>query len=236
MASFGIVVFPGTWSDRDSYYAVHDCLGQEARYIWHKERDLSGVDCVVLPGGFSYGDHLRTGAVARFSPVMTSVVEFARRGGRVIGICNGFQVLCEAHLLPGALMRNASMQFRCLGDAHLRVENAESAFTTEMARGQVVNIPVSHGEGNFFADPETIQQLEDTGRVAFRYCDESGNVTAAANPNGSVNNIAGILNPQGNVLGMMPHPERTCEDILGSTDGLLIFRSIVRNAERVMAG
>jgi phosphoribosylformylglycinamidine synthase len=236
MASFGVVVFPGTWSDRDSMYAVQDRLRQEARLIWHKERDLSGLDCVILPGGFSFGDHLRCGAVARFSPVMASVVDFARRGGFVIGICNGFQVLCEAHLLPGALMRNASLQFRCVGETRLRVENANTAFTSEMAQGQVINIPVSHGEGNYFADAETLQRLEDTGRVAFRYCDASGAITEEANPNGSLHNIAGILNDAGNVLGMMPHPERTVEDLLGGEDGLLIFRSIARNAERVLAG
>jgi phosphoribosylformylglycinamidine synthase I len=234
VASFGVVVFPGTWSDRDSLYAVHDRLRQEARFIWHKERDLSGLDCVILPGGFSYGDHLRTGAVARFSPVMTSVVEFANRGGYVIGICNGFQVLCEAHILPGALMRNASLEFRC-AQQHLRVENAETPFTTTMAKGQVIQVPVSHGEGNFYADAATIDTLERTGRVAFRYCDAEGNVTTEANPNGSFNNIAGIVNEQGNVLGMMPHPERSCEDLLGGEDGLSIFKSIIANSERVLA-
>ncbi|HEV3231805.1 MAG TPA: phosphoribosylformylglycinamidine synthase subunit PurQ [Candidatus Dormibacteraeota bacterium] len=236
MASFGIVVFPGTWSDRDCMYAVRDRLKHEARFIWHKERDLSGLDCVILPGGFSYGDHLRTGAVARFSPVMASVVDFAQRGGYVIGICNGFQILCEAHLLPGALMRNDSLQFRCLGDALLRVESTASAFTSELGVGQVLNIPVSHGEGNYHADADTLGRLEATGRVAFRYCDAGGRVTTAANPNGSLNNIAGILNEPGNVLGMMPHPERTVEDLLGGEDGLRIFRSIARNAERVFAG
>jgi len=234
MASFGIVVFPGTWSDRDSYFAVHDRLRQEARYIWHKERDLSGLDCVILPGGFSYGDHLRSGAIAAMSPVMEEVVEFADRGGYVIGICNGFQVLCEAHLLPGALMRNASLQFRCQ-ETHLRVENVDTAFTTETQKGQLLRVPVSHGEGNYFADPETLGKLEHDGRVVFRYATAEGAVTDEANPNGSLNNIAGIINEHGNVLGMMPHPERASEPLLGSEDGLAIFKSIVKNSERVFS-
>ncbi len=234
MASFGIVVFPGTWSDRDSYYAVHDRLREEARYIWHKERDLSGLDCVILPGGFSYGDHLRAGAIARMSPVMEEVIEFADRGGYVIGICNGFQVLCESHLLPGVLMRNSSLQFRCQ-PTHLRVENADTAFTTECQKGEVLRVPVSHGEGNYYADQETLDQLETSGRVVFRYTSESGEITDEANPNGSLNNIAGIVNEAGNVLGMMPHPERASESLLGSEDGLAIFRSIIKNSERVFA-
>ena len=234
MASFGIVVFPGTWSDRDSYFAVHDRLRQEARYIWHKERDLSGLDCVILPGGFSYGDHLRSGAIAAMSPVMEEVVEFADRGGYVIGICNGFQVLCEAHLLPGALMRNASLQFRCQ-ETHLRVENVDTAFTTETQKGQLLRVPVSHGEGNYFADQETLGKLERDGRVVFRYTTAEGAVTDEANPNGSLNNIAGIINENGNVLGMMPHPERSSEPLLGSEDGLAIFKSIVKNSERVFS-
>jgi len=234
MASFGVVVFPGTWSDRDSDYAVREVLRQEARFIWHKERDLSGLDCVILPGGFSYGDHLRCGAVAALSPVMEEIIEFANRGGLVIGICNGFQVLCEAHLLPGALMRNRSVEFRCM-PTNLRVETTDTPFTSELSVGQVLRVPVSHGEGNYFADPETLRHLEDTGRVAFRYVDEQGQVTDAANPNGSLNNIAGIVNEAGNVLGMMPHPERASDPLLGSSDGLEIFRSIVRNAERVFA-
>jgi phosphoribosylformylglycinamidine synthase len=234
MASFGIVVFPGTWSDRDSHFAVHDRLRQEARYIWHKERDLSGLDCVILPGGFSYGDHLRCGAIAAMSPVMEEVVEFAERGGYVIGICNGFQVLCEAHLLPGVLMPNASLQFRCQ-ETHLRVDNADTAFTTETRKGQLLRLPISHGEGNYFADPETLDSLERDGRVVFRFTTAEGEVTDEANPNGSRNNIAGILNENGNVLGMMPHPERSSELLLGSEDGLAIFRSIVKNSERVFS-
>jgi phosphoribosylformylglycinamidine synthase len=234
MASFGVVVFPGTWSDRDSYFAVHERLRQEARFIWHKERDLSGLDCVILPGGFSYGDHLRAGAIAAMSPVMEEVVEFAGRGGYVIGICNGFQVLCEAHLLPGALMRNASLEFRCQ-QTHLRVENVDTAFTTELQRGQLLRVPVSHGEGNYFADKETLDRLEGEGRVVFRYTTAEGEVTDEANPNGSLNNIAGIINESGNVLGMMPHPERSSDPLLGSEDGLGIFTSIVKNSERVFS-
>jgi phosphoribosylformylglycinamidine synthase subunit PurQ / glutaminase len=234
MASFGIVVFPGTWSDRDCYFAVHDRLRQEARFIWHKERDLSGLDCVVLPGGFSYGDYLRCGAIARMSPVREEVAEFADRGGYVIGICNGFQVLCESHLLPGALMRNQSLEFRCQ-QTWLRVEAPDTAFTSETGMGQLLRIPVSHGEGSYYADPETLDELERSGRVVFRYANPEGIITGDANPNGSLNNIAGILNETGNVLGMMPHPERASEALLGSEDGLGIFESIIKNSERVVA-
>lgn len=234
-ASFGVVVFPGTWSDRDCFYAVHDQLHQEARYIWHKERDLSGLDCVILPGGFSYGDHLRCGAVASLSPVMDEVREFAERGGFVIGICNGFQVLCESHMLPGALLRNASTQFRCM-PTNLLVENTSTPFTTEVSPGSVLRVPISHGEGNYFADPETLARLEDSGRVVFRYVDASGRPTLEANPNGSANNIAGIINEAGNVLGMMPHPERASDPLLGGEDGLQIFRSIIENSDRVVVG
>jgi phosphoribosylformylglycinamidine synthase I len=235
MASFGVVVFPGTWSDRDCHYAVRDRLRQEARYIWHKERDLTGLDCVILPGGFSYGDHLRCGAVASMSPVMEEVREFVERGGMVIGICNGFQVLCESHLLPGALLRNASTEFRCQ-PTHLRVENRATSFTRECPPGKLLQVPVSHGEGNYYADAETLQRLEDTGRVAFRYVDAAGEPTAEANPNGSANNIAGIVNDAGNVLGMMPHPERACDPLLGGEDGLDVFRSIVESSEKLLVG
>src|SRR3984893_7375594 len=234
MASFGIVVFPGTWSDRDSYFAVHDRLRQEARYIWHKERDLSGLDCVVLPGGFSYGDHLRAGAIARMSPVMEEVVDFAARGGYVIGICNGFQILCESHLLPGALMRNQSLEFRCQPTT-LRVETVNTAFTSEYRQGQLLRVPVAHGGGNDSAHPERPQLLEDEKRVVFRTPPPQGEITDGANPNGSLNNIAGIINEHGNVLGMMPHPERASEALLGSEDGLGLFQSIVKNSERVVA-
>lgn len=223
---FGIVVFPGTWSDHDCYYSLHHILKQEATYIWHKETDLGGYDCIVLPGGFSYGDYLRTGAIARFSPVMEAIAEFARKGKPVIGICNGFQVLCEAQLLPGVLMRNDHLQYRCQW-TYLKTENNASMFTSKCSREQVLKIPISHYEGRYYADGDTLKKLEDAGRVAFRYATSWGEVTAEANPNGALNNIAGILNHQGNVLGMMPHPERSCEDLLGSSDGNLIWESII---------
>ncbi len=223
---FGVVVFPGTWSDGDCYHVVTDVLGQEADYVWHKETDLSSFDCVILPGGFSYGDYLRTGAIARFSPVMTAVEEFAGKGGLVIGICNGFQVLCEANLLPGALMRNDHLQFRCQW-TYLRVENTDTPFTKACQKGQVLRIPISHGEGNYYTDPATMTTLNERSQVALRYCDASGAVTQEANPNGAIQNVAGIINATGNVLGMMPHPERCCEAPLGGTDGRLLFESII---------
>jgi phosphoribosylformylglycinamidine synthase len=223
---FGIVVFPGTWSDTDCCHAVKGVLQQEAEYIWHNTDELSSYDCVILPGGFSYGDYLRPGAIARFSPVMDAVGRFAASGGLVIGICNGFQILCEAGLLPGALLRNQHLQYRCQW-TQLRVERADTPFSRRCRPGQVLHVPVSHGEGNYYADAATLAQLEEGGRVLFRYCEPSGVVTESANPNGSAHNIAGIVSEGGNVLGMMPHPERSCEAILGSTDGNLIFQSIV---------
>lgn len=226
---FAVVVFPGTWSDGDCYYVLDTILGQEVDYVWHRERDLRRYDCVVLPGGFSYGDYLRTGAIARFSPVMDAVREHAEAGKLVFGSCNGFQVLCEAGLLPGALLRNDSLQFRCQ-PAYLRVESAETPFTSACRRGQVLRIPISHGEGRYYADDETLRMLEDSGRVLFRYATPEGDVTADANPNGSLNNIAGIINERGNVLGMMPHPERASEALLGGEDGLFIWRSILSSA------
>ena len=229
---FGVVVFPGTWSDVDCYHVLDEVLGQEVSYVWHKETDLSSYDCVVLPGGFSYGDYLRCGAIARFSPVMESVVEFAGRGGVVIGICNGFQVLCESGLLPGALLRNESLEFRCQW-VNLRVDNTETTFTRNCESGQRLRVPISHGEGRYYADEATLQALEEDGRVLFRYCDNDGTVTLESNPNGSLNGIAGIANREGNVLGMMPHPERCCEPVLGGTDGLYIFESIVDSLVRV---
>jgi phosphoribosylformylglycinamidine synthase len=228
---FGVVVFPGTWSDADCYYAIYDMLGQETEYVWHKEQDLSRYDCVVLPGGFSYGDYLRAGAIARFSPIMETVDRFASNGGLLIGICNGFQVLCEAGLLPGVLMRNNHLQFRCQW-TDLLVENAGTAFSSACKEGQVLRIPISHGEGNYYADEETLARLERENRVVFRYATPDGEVTPEANPNGSLNNIAGIINDRGNVLGMMPHPERACEALLGSVDGNLIFQSIVDSWSR----
>jgi len=224
---WGIVVFPGTWSDRDCMHALTSVLGQSARYVDHRETELSEFDAVILPGGFAYGDHLRCGAVARFAPVMEAVTSFADRGGLVLGICNGFQILQEARLLPGALLRNDSCEFRCEW-VHLRVERAESPFTRECRPGQVLRIPISHGEGNFYADPQTLQSLEQGGQIVFRYSSPDGRVTRDANPNGSLRNIAGIVNARGNVLGMMPHPERACEPLLGGADGLWILRSAMR--------
>lgn len=224
--NFGVVVFPGTWSDTDCYHALDGVLDQPVRYVWHKESDLAGLDCVILPGGFSYGDYLRPGAIARFSPVMDAVKRFAADGGAVLGICNGFQILCEAGLLPGALMPNASLQFRCEW-VHLRAEGARSPFTMGISEGRVLRVPISHGEGNYFADDATLSALESQGRVAFRYCDPAGAVTDDANPNGSLRNIAGIVNEHGNVLGMMPHPERCCEALLGGEDGRLLFESVI---------
>ncbi|MEO6795664.1 MAG: phosphoribosylformylglycinamidine synthase subunit PurQ [Candidatus Dormibacter sp.] len=230
----GIVVFPGTWSDRDCAHALGDVLEEPCRFVDHRDRQLDDLDLVILPGGFSYGDYLRCGAIARFAPVMESVARFADRGGLVLGICNGFQVLQEARMLPGALLRNVSCEFRCEW-VSLRVEQSASAFTAECRPGQVLRIPISHGEGNFYADPVTLERLESNGRVVFRYCAADGRVTDEANPNGSMANIAGIMNARGNVLGMMPHPERACEALLGSSDGLAIFRSAIRALQGVPA-
>jgi phosphoribosylformylglycinamidine synthase len=221
----GIVVFPGTWSDRDCAHAVSEVLGQPARYIDHREERLDDLDLVILPGGFSYGDYLRCGAIARFAPVMEAVTDFANRGGLVLGICNGFQILQEARLLPGALLRNASCEFRCEW-VNLRVEQSASAFTLDCRPGQVLRI---------FADPETLEAIERNGQVVFRYCAPDGRVTAESNPNGSLGNIAGIANAGGNVVGMMPHPERACEDLLGGSDGLAVFRSAIHALTRVPA-
>tara|TARA_Y100001970_G_scaffold42386_1_gene52809 strand:+ start:4288 stop:4992 length:705 start_codon:yes stop_codon:yes gene_type:complete len=225
---FGIVVFPGTWSDKDCYHVVNTILGNQAIYIWHKETDLKNVDCLILPGGFSYGDYLRPGAIARFSPVMNEIIKFADSGKPVIGICNGFQILCEANLLPGILLPNNVMEFRC-SNTHLKVQNNNSTFTNECNNNQILNIPISHGEGNYFAEADTISELEDDNRILFRYSSSNGEITDDFNPNGSVNNIAGIINKQQNVLGMMPHPERSCEKELGSTDGNYIFKSIMKS-------
>lgn len=223
---FGVVQFPGSNCDQDAYFAVKDVLKQPVEYIWHQSTDVSGFDCIVLPGGFSYGDYLRTGAVAKFSPVMNAVREFADNGGRVIGICNGFQILCESGLLPGALISNKGLRFICKY-VDLRVENDSSDFTHNCKRGQVLRVPIAHHGGNYYCDPETLAALEDDDRVLLRYCDETGAVTDEANPNGSLNNIAGILNERGNVAGMMPHPERAVEPMLGSEDGVFILKSIV---------
>lgn len=229
---FAIVRFPGTWSDRDCERVLGPVLGQETAIVWHRETSLAGFDAVVLPGGFSYGDHLRCGAIARFSPVMDAVVRFAANGGPVIGICNGFQILCESGLLPGALLRNDSLQFRCEW-RDLRREGGDSPWTAGIPEGATLRIPISHGEGNYFADDRTVQMLEDSGRVAFRYVDAAGEPSRAGNPNGSLHNIAGILNERGNVLGMMPHPERAGEAVVGGTDGNLIWRSVIGHAAAV---
>jgi phosphoribosylformylglycinamidine synthase len=201
-------------------------LGQDAEFVWHKETGLKGADVVVLPGGFSHGDYLRTGAIARFSPVMTAVAEFARGGGPLLGICNGFQILLEAGLLPGAMLRNRDLKFHC-EHVHIRVEQTDTPFTSRTRQGQILRIPIAHGEGNYFAEPDVLRDLEASGRVVFRYCDAQGHVTDASNPNGSLNNIAGICSAGRNVVGLMPHPERACERALGSADGLVLFESVV---------
>jgi len=223
---FAVVVFPGSNCDDDSYHAAKHVLGQEAEFIWHKETSLKGADVVILPGGFAHGDYLRTGAIARFSPIMGAVAEFAKRGGPVLGICNGFQILLEAGFLPGAMLRNRDLKFHC-EHVIVRVEQTETPFTLRAAKGQRLRIPIAHGEGNYYAPADVVQQLESSGRVVFRYCDERGDVTERANPNGAVNGIAGICNDARNVVGLMPHPERACEGALGSADGLILFESAV---------
>ena len=228
----GVVTFPGSNCDYDSYAAVKHILKEDVEFLWHKSTDLLGCDLVILPGGFAYGDYLRAGAIARFSPIMEEVIKFANSGGMVLGICNGFQVLTECDLLPGALMRNQHLRFSCKY-VYLKVENADNQFTCESAAGDVLKIPIAHGEGNYYFHDDKIRELEDNGQVLFRYCDREGNVTDKANPNGSRNNIAGIVNREGNVLGMMPHPERAVEDICGSVDGLKIFESVKASCSQV---
>jgi phosphoribosylformylglycinamidine synthase len=226
---FAVIRFPGSNCDQDSYFVIRDVLGCPVEYVWHADTSLTGFDAVVLPGGFSYGDYLRTGAVARFARIMDAVRAHADQGKPVLGICNGFQILCEAHLLPGALVMNDSCKFRCRWTT-LRTERADTIFTRACRPGQLLRIPIAHGEGRFSCDAETLSSLEANGQVIFRYADESGNATPESNPNGSLDNIAGIMNAQGNVLGMMPHPERAAEGLLGSDDGRLIFESIVRSS------
>ncbi len=223
---FGVVVFPGSNCDLDCYHVISEVLGHPVSYVWHKERNLEGFDCIILPGGFSYGDYLRTGAIARFSPVMEAVSTFAARGGLVLGICNGFQILLEAGLLPGAMRRNDCLQFRCQ-DVYLRVENNATPFTCLFKPGEVVKMPIAHGEGNYYVDAATLARLKEKGQVVFRYSTPEGAATPEANPNGSLENIAGICNEAGNVLGMMPHPERCAEEILGGTAGKRLFLSIL---------
>ncbi len=222
----GVVVFPGSNCDHDCQYIFQNVLGQSVEMIWHKETLLAGVDAIVLPGGFSYGDYLRTGAIARFSPVMGAVKEFARKGGLVIGICNGFQILLEAGLLPGVMLRNTSLNFICR-DVYVKVENAATRFTNRCESGQVLKIPIAHADGNYYTDPVTLGGIKANAQVIFRYCTAEGKVTPEANPNGSLDNIAGIMNADGNVLGMMPHPERSAEAVLGNDDGRLIFLSML---------
>jgi len=223
---FGVVVFPGSNCDADAYHAFRDVLGKPTTYLWHKDHDLKGVDCVILPGGFSYGDYLRSGAIARFSPLMREVCEFADKGGLVLGICNGFQVLLELNLLPGAMLRNKRLKFLCQY-VTIRIENDKTAFSRKGTKGQVLRIPIAHFDGNWYAPPETVKEIEDNGQVVFRYCDTEGRLSEESNVNGSLNAIAGLSNKRGNVCGMMPHPERAVESILGSEDGLVILRSLL---------
>jgi len=224
---FGVVVFPGSNCDRDTYYALKDVLRQPTVFLWHKDHDLKKADCVVLPGGFSYGDYLRAGAIARFSPLMQEVVEFAGRGGLVLGICNGFQVLTELGLLPGAMLRNKNLKFLCQF-VNLRLENTATAFTRNGTAGQVLRIPIAHFDGNYYAPPETLKDIESHNQVMLRYATPEGALTAEANVNGSLNSIAGLINKRGNVMGMMPHPERASEDIFGSRDGRVILESLLK--------
>lgn len=224
---FGVIVFPGSNCDHDAYHVISKHVGQPVDFIWHKQTDLSGYDALLIPGGFSYGDYLRAGALARFSPVMKAVKDFASSGRFVFGICNGFQILCEAGLLPGALMRNAGLDFVCR-HVNIRVENQSTPYTTELETGAVLSIPVAHADGNFACDDATFNSLEENGQIVFRYCETDGEITEDSNPNGARSNIAGICNLDRNVLGMMPHPERACDELLGSNDGRDIFRSLTK--------
>jgi phosphoribosylformylglycinamidine synthase subunit PurQ / glutaminase len=229
---FGVLVFPGSNCDHDTYHVIAEIAHQPVTFLWHDSADLQSCDAILVPGGFAYGDYLRTGAIARFSPVMQSVKKFAADGGLVMGICNGFQILCEAGLLPGALMRNAGLKYICK-QVHLRTETTESPFTHGMKQGQVVQMPIGHMEGNYFCEPETLAELERDDRIVFRYCESDGAITAVANPNGSLKNIAGILNEGRNVLGMMPHPDRSSESILGTADGLKLFQGLIGSLQAV---
>lgn len=231
MTKIGVVVFPGSNCDHDALHAINEVLHTPAEPIWHQSQELSGFDAVILPGGFSYGDYLRTGAIARFSPVMNAIARFARSGGLVLGICNGFQILCEAGLLPGALMRNQGLRFICR-HVHVRVETTATPFTCTAEQGQVLRVPIAHAEGSYVCDRETLVDLQNNDQIVFRYCAPDGRLDPAANPNGSLDDIAGICNRERNVMGMMPHPERAVEASLGSTDGLVVLRSLVQSLVR----
>jgi len=223
---YGVVVFPGSNCDNDAFYAASKNSGAEAHFLWHKDTSIpQDIDVIILPGGFSYGDYLRCGAIARFSPIMHEVVNFASKGGLVMGICNGFQILVEAGLLPGVLLKNMSQNFICR-DVFLKTVNTSTPFTSSLSEREILRLPIAHGEGNYFAEADTIKSLEDNNQIVFQYCDADGNVESSSNYNGSINSIAGVINKQGNVLGMMPHPERACDSLLGNTDGLGIFRSL----------
>lgn len=226
--NFAVLQFPASNCDQDAVHVLRDVLGHNARLVWHKETSLGDADGVIVPGGFSYGDYLRTGAIARFSPIMQAVQNFAAQGGPVLGICNGFQILCEAGLLPGALIRNRSLQFRC-EQVHLKTVNHQSLFTSSIPEGKLLRVPIAHGEGCYFADPETLQKLQKNNQILWQYVNAKGEATEAANPNGSLLNIAGISNERGNVAGLMPHPERASEPLLGSADGRLVFESLIKN-------
>ena len=228
MATFGVIVFPGSNCDHDAYRAIKNVLGCETKFLWHKDTDVSGIDFLIIPGGFSYGDYLRSGAIARFSPIMQEVIKFAHKGGPVMGICNGFQILLEAGLIPGAMMHNEKLRFVCKS-IHIRCETTASLFTNGLQKGQIFNIPVSHGEGNYFINIDGLNSLKDNDQIVFRYANSKGEVLDEANFNGSIDNIAGIINTQRNVLGMMPHPERAMEKILGFEDGKPIFESILNS-------
>jgi phosphoribosylformylglycinamidine synthase subunit PurQ / glutaminase len=231
VTKIGVVVFPGSNCDHDALHAINEILHIPAELIWHQSQDLSGFDAVILPGGFSYGDYLRTGAIARFSPVMNAIARFARSGGLVLGICNGFQILCEAGLLPGALMRNQGLRFICR-HVHIRVETTATPFTSAAPHGQVLRLPIAHAEGSYVCDPDTLAELRNNDQIVFRYCAPDGRLDPAANPNGSLDAVAGICNRERNVMGMMPHPERADEAALGSTDGLVVLRSFVQSLAR----
>jgi len=225
---FGVVVFPGSNCDHDTYYVLKKIFDLDVIFLWHKQSSIEECDVIILPGGFSYGDYLRTGSIARFSPIMNEVINFANKGGYVLGICNGFQILLEAGLLPGIMIRNESLNFVCK-DVYLKIENKETVFTKGVNGKPALKVPIAHGEGNYFADENTLKILEENNQIVFRYSERDGSITNAANPNGSIKNIAGIINKTGNVLGMMPHPERSSDSVLGKTDGSLIFKSLVNN-------